>query len=112
MPTAQADISTERASRYLTQLCRHGSHMGTGVAHRLRGHRGHDASPDVRSAVCTDTDGVIEFGWGRCILRATGTALVLRAEADDDAHLEQIKDGIAARLRSIGRRDGLAVTWW
>lgn len=111
MPTAQAEIRTDRASRYLTQLSRHGSHMGSGVIHRPRGHNGDDARPQVRNAEWTDTDGVIEFGWGRCILRATETALVLRAEADDEAHLDQIKTGIAARLSRIGRRDRLTVTW-
>ena len=111
MPTAQAEIRTDRASRYLIQLCRHSSHMGTGIVHRLRGHGGNDTRPRVRDADWTDTDGVIDFDWGRCTLRATETALVLNAEADDDYHLEQIKAGIAVRLNRIGRRDRLSVTW-
>jgi hypothetical protein len=111
MPTAQADIRTDRGSRYLTQLCRHASHMGAGIVHRLRAHRGGDTGPEVRNAECTDTDGVIEFDRGRCTLHVTSASLVLRAEADDQADLDEIKAGIAARLNRIGRRDRLAITW-
>jgi hypothetical protein len=111
MPTAHAEVRTDRGSRYLTQLCRHASHMGTGIVHRLRAHRGSDPGPRVHNADCTDTDGVIEFDRGRCVLRATAASLVLHAEADDDGQLEQIKAGIAARLHRIGRRDRLAITW-
>jgi len=85
--------------------------MGTGIVRRLWAHRGGDPGPQVRNADCTDTDGAIEFDRGRCVLRATTDSLVLRAEADDDGQLEQIKAGIAARLHRIGRRDRLTITW-
>jgi hypothetical protein len=111
MPTALADIRTDRARRYLTQLCRHAGRMGTGIPHSLRRHRDVGTRAQVRSAQCTDTDGVIDFGWGRCTLQATGSALQLRAEADDDVRLEQITTGITERLLRIGRRDHLAVAW-
>jgi hypothetical protein len=85
--------------------------MGSGIVHRLREHVGSDTRPQVRNADWTDTDGVIDFDRGRCTLSATDSALVLRAESDDEAHLEQIKAGIAGRLNRIGRRDRLTVTW-
>jgi hypothetical protein len=111
MPTALADVRTDRASRYLTQLCRHAGHMGTGIPNSFRRHRDDGTRAQVRSAQCTDSDGVIEFGWGRCTLRATDSTLLLRAEADDDVRLNQITTGISDRLRRIGRRDQLGVTW-
>lgn len=82
---------------------------------RLRSHGGTGGTggpPMVhRAERSSDTDGVIDFGWGRCVLRATDTDLLLRAEADDEPHLRRIEDGIAARLQRIGRRDGLSVSW-
>lgn len=77
-----------------------------------RGH-GHDdgALSMPRHAEWSDTDGVIDFGWGRCTLHATGEGLVLQAEADNQQQLRRIQDAITARLERIGRRDRLAVTW-
>jgi hypothetical protein len=65
----------------------------------------------VRHAESSDSHGTIDFGWGRCVLRATDDALVLRAEADDEEHLRRMEQGVAARVEKIGRRDGLTVTW-
>jgi hypothetical protein len=57
------------------------------------------------------TEGIIDFGWGRCTLRAADGTLTLRAEAGDARRLRQIQDGISARLQRIGRHDQLTVTW-
>jgi hypothetical protein len=107
MPTAEARIRTDRASRYLDQLCGHTARIG---GHH---HHGADTAAAVmpRRAEATGTDGVIEFDRGRCTLRATADELTLRAEANEAQHLTLIQDALADRLRLIGRRDQLTVTW-
>ncbi|MEU0808262.1 DUF2218 domain-containing protein [Streptomyces sp. NPDC005970] len=109
--TAQAHIPTDRASRYLVQLCRHGSQM-TGIpGHRPRAHTAGGAPPRIRHAEWSDTQGVLDFGFGQCTLEAGPEGLTLRARADGEEHLRRILDGIAARIEKIGRRDNLHVTW-
>jgi Uncharacterized protein conserved in bacteria (DUF2218) len=75
------------------------------------GGHGNDGAPPVATASSAGTEGIIDFGWGRCTLRATAGALTLHAEAGDPRRLQQIQDGISARLQRIGRRDRLTVTW-
>ncbi|MGW3567793.1 DUF2218 domain-containing protein [Streptomyces sp. NPDC000941] len=111
MLTAQAHIPTDRASRYLVQLCRHGSQM-TGIpGHRPRAHTAGGAPPRIRHVEWSDTCGVLDFGFGQCTLEAGPEGLTLRARADDEEHLRRIQDGIASRIEKIGRRDNLRVTW-
>jgi cytochrome P450 len=105
MFSAEARIRTDRASRYLTQLCRHTAH----ISGRHRGEGAATATP--RRAECSDTNGLIEFARGRCTLRATGEELVLLAEADDQQQLRLMQDAIATRVQRIGRRDQLSLTW-
>jgi hypothetical protein len=109
MPSSEAHIRTDRAGRYLTQLCRHTAQLSH-LDHRNR----HAADAPVRmprGAEFSDTDGVINFDNGRCTLHATGEELILRAEADDPGDLRLMQDAIAARLQRIGGRDQLSVTW-
>ena len=84
----------------------------TGAAAR---HSGADAGrmvPAVDVQVeWSDTDGLINFGWGRASLQATVTALVLRAEADSAEGLRRIQELLAGHLQRFGRRDHLTVTW-
>jgi hypothetical protein len=117
MPTSQARVPTGRARRYLTQLCKHSGQMST-LAHRHTlpsGHGHGDGDGGTASmpqhAEWSGTDGVIDFGWGRCTLHATDKGLMLNAEADDQQQLRRIQDAITARLEQIGRRDRLTVTW-
>ena len=42
-------------------------------------------------------------------MQGTVTDLVMIAEADDHTRLVKIKTGVGARVRRIGRRDGLTV---
>lgn len=44
-------------------------------------------------------------------MTATTDALVLEAEAATRDDLARIQDGLGRRVRGIGRRDGLVVTW-
>jgi cytochrome P450 len=109
MPSTEARIRTDLASRYLVQLCRHTAQISI-LAHRNR-HGDGAAMAMPRRAECSDTDGVIDFDRGRCTLRATGEELILLAEADDQQDLQLMQDAIAARLQRIGRRDQLSLTW-
>jgi hypothetical protein len=99
MLIAEARVETERSSRYLVQLCRHI-------------HKAAQAHPHMRAHVeWTDDRGVIDFGWGRCSLRALPGVLELRAEAPDEESLQRIEQRVADRIEQVGGRDRLTVTW-
>ncbi len=61
MLTAEARVETERASRYLAQLCRHASQLGQHLRHT---HDSGDAPPEVRHVEWSDTYGIVSLGWG------------------------------------------------
>lgn len=114
MPTAEAHLATERASRYLVQLCRHLGQMTlmSHLAHRLpAGHGGGRTPPAVQDVDHTDTHAGISFADGRWTLDATADTLTLRVDADNDEALRRLQDAIATRIEKIGRRDGLRVDW-
>lgn len=111
MPTAEAHVSTERASRYLVQLCRHLGQM-SGVRHQPPArHGGGGMPPTVQDVDYSDAAGVIRFAEGRLTLQATPDTLNLRIDAGGQDTLQRLQDGITARLEKIGRRDHLMVTW-
>jgi hypothetical protein len=111
MPTAEARLTTDRASRYLVQLCRHLGQM-TRMSHRpLGGHGEGRTPPAVQHVDYADTRGTVRFADGRWTLEATEDALVLRVEADNEEALQRLQAGVAARVEKIGRRDGLQVHW-
>ena len=110
MFSSTAHVLTDRAGRYATQLCDHAGQLA-GLPGRHLSRAGHAGAPRVGRAEYSGTEGSIDFPWGRCTLRATPDRLILRAEADGEEQLERIQEGVASRLRRIGRRDGLAVTW-
>lgn len=109
MPTACSDISTDRADRYLVQLCEHLSRIGH--------HAQHGSTPDaaapprVQGVEWTDTHGVIRFAAGQCTLEASEHGLTITLAADDDQELSRMQELFATRLETIGRRDGLTVAW-
>jgi hypothetical protein len=110
MPAAEATIETKRPGRYLAQLCQHASKMG-GHLHRPRGHADGAASPEIRHAEWSDTDGIVTLNWGQWTLHAAAGTLTLRAEADSEENLRRIQDLLTARLEKIGSRDHLTVNW-
>lgn len=117
MPTAEAHINTDRASRYLGQLCQHASrikNMGGLPGHRRLAHVPGDAQPrpEVPTHVeWSDTQGTIGFGEGTITLQAGPGTLILRAEAVGEENLRRIQDIVTADLGRFGKRDHLAVTW-
>ncbi|MDT7578746.1 MAG: hypothetical protein QOK35_6, partial [Pseudonocardiales bacterium] len=114
MPAAHTTVTTTRPSRYLTQLCQHVDHLSRRAGHHLHRPQGDpEHTPPGTGAHVTwsDTAGVIDLGWARCTLTANGGALVLHAEAHDDADLHRLQALLGARLQQIGRRDHLTVGW-
>jgi uncharacterized protein len=96
MLTAEAHVPTDRAARYLEQLCSHAS--------RLR-----HAGPSAEAT--SDTTGRIIFGTARCELTAGPAALTLRVTADDEEQLRALQERGTPTLERIGRGDGLTVVW-
>jgi len=115
MPSAEASVATDRASRYLVQLCRHLKNQGRHLGHRPRMHHSGGATathPAMRARLEWDeNDATIEFDHGRCTAHAAADALVLRAEADDRETLEHIEQLISDHLIRFSRRSPLTVTW-
>lgn len=96
---AEATVRTDRPTRYLVQLCAHISSIA-------------GSNPQMQArAAWSDDHGVIDFGWGRCTLRAAQGVLTLQAEARDETSLHELRQRIAERLERMGRRDHLVVSW-
>jgi hypothetical protein len=117
MPAAQARIETERASRYLTQLCQHVqsiySKRGPHSPRRGHGPAGHaqGRSAEQPRVAWTDTQGTVSFGDAAITLTASPSELLLRAEADSEDSLQRAQELVTGVLTRIGRRDRLSVTW-
>lgn len=108
MPSVEARVTTQRASRYLVQLCAHLSAMSR-MHGRFAPHGGR--MPEVQHVEWSDDSGVVRMRDGTCTLRATSAALLLRLDAVDDAALAALQRGFGDRVQTIGRRDGLQVQW-
>jgi hypothetical protein len=114
MLTAEADIQTEHAARYLARLCGHASKMGAAghrLGHRRPAHAGGDGPPEVRQVACSGTEGTVSLNWGQWTMRAFPGRLAVRAEAADEPRLRRIQELLTARLQKFGRREHLTVTW-
>ena len=111
MPVAEARVSTNRASRYLKQLCRHADQMRHMRHQPLGADTATPARPEVSRVDYSDSAAAVQFADGRLTMHATADTLTLRIEAVDDEALQRLQDGVAARLHTIGRRDQLATTW-
>ena len=117
MPAAQAQIETERASRYLTQFCQHvqsiyskGGPHSRSQAHAPTAHaRGRPAEPP--RVAWTDIQGTVSFGDAAITLAANPSTLIVRAEAGSEDSLQQAQELVTGLLSRIGRRDRLTVTW-
>ena len=110
MLAAEAHVETDRPGRYLVQLCRHFTHQGRHLRHRRPPHLA--GAADAHAHVeWSETHGVVDLGWGRCTMQATPEALTLRAEADDEEHLQRLQHLLGGHLGRFGRRDQLRITW-
>jgi hypothetical protein len=114
MPTIEAVVRTDRASRYLVQFCRHATAMGGAGGHRHGRHRDGDPVPPGMQAhaECSDTHGVVTFTpGGRCTLEADADTLRVRIDATDDEALQRIRDIVTGDLARFNHRDPLTLTW-
>ena len=114
MLSAEADIQTENAARYLARLCGHAGKMGTAgrrPGHRRPSHARGDVAPEVRRVECSGTEGTVSLDWGRWTMQALPGRLTVRAEAADEENLRRIQDLLTTRLENFGRREHLTVAW-
>jgi hypothetical protein len=116
MPTAEARITTTRASRYLTQLCQHATSTGASGPAAVRpqqdapGGAAHPAGMPPR-AEWTETHGTISFPGGTITLQASADALIVRADAGTEPELRHVQELLSGHLTTIGRPDQLIITW-
>jgi hypothetical protein len=114
MPSIEARIRTDGASRYLVQFCRHAAAMGGTGDHRPRPHPpGIPAHPEVPAHVdWSETHGVVTFSpEGRCTVDADATTLTVRVEATDEEALHRIQGIVTRDLDRFSHRDPLTVDW-
>jgi hypothetical protein len=114
MLTADADVQTEHAARYLARVCGHAGKMGTAgprLGHRPRSHASGGTPPEIRQVECSETEGTVSLNWGRWTMRVLPGLLAVRAEAADEESLRRIQDLLTARLQKFGRREHLTVDW-
>jgi len=88
---SSARVETDRAGRYLAQLCKH-------FAHKVEARWG-------------DDDGFADFGWGTCAFTVEPGALVMLAEAGDDESLSRVEFVVGDHTQRFGSRDSLTVAW-
>jgi hypothetical protein len=91
MLTAQGQVTTEKAQRYLKALCNHFSHKV-------------QASYD-------ENNGHVEFGFGVCEMKAEATTLSFAIEAEDAESFEQVKFVVADHLERFSGDEALKVSW-
>lgn len=91
--SSQANVPTNMARRYLTQLCKH-------FQHRL-------------PVMLDDWHGRIEFPAGLCELDGAtiGGVLQMRVTAPDEASLARLEDVVGRHLERFAFRDELKVRW-
>ncbi|MFD8033955.1 DUF2218 domain-containing protein [Streptomyces sp. NPDC059717] len=111
MLIAEADIRTERPSRYLEELREHSIEVCSHIPHRPHPHHDGTAPPQIRNVEWTDTGGTIDLVEGRCTLQAGPDSLTLRIEAADRDSLQRIQHLVTVRMQKVGKRDALQVTW-
>ncbi|MFC4349954.1 DUF2218 domain-containing protein [Fodinicurvata halophila] len=91
MPSSEARVRTEKAGRYLDQLCKHFSHK--------------------IPAQWEASSGRLEFDMGTCRMEVEREALVLCCEAEDQADLQTVKTVVGDHLVRFAWREDLAIEW-
>ena len=93
MPTSQARVQTNEASRYLQQLCRHWSHKFKVEA--------------------TPVHGTVPFGEDRvCTFDAEPDALVMRIDSADPVNLTRLENVVSDHLARFAFRESLGDIRW
>lgn len=84
-------IRSDKAGRYLAQLCKHFAHK--------------------RPVDWTATEGHADFGIGICRMRAASDRLLLACSAETEEGLERVKFIVQDHVTRFAWREKLAVTW-
>lgn len=102
MFSSTAVVPTERASRYLQQLCKHWSHN---LSVEFDPHHGRVVFPHHTRGADWPGDGVF-------IMEASETALTCRIEASAPGQLEGLKGAVERHLNRFAFREGeLEFAW-
>lgn len=91
MITATAQVPTERASRYLVQLCKHFGHKVP--------------------AEWSESEGFVQMPVGKCRMTATDGTLTLICEAEDTDALAQLQAVVGDHLVRFAWKEELSVDW-
>ncbi|MBW8728175.1 MAG: DUF2218 domain-containing protein [Inquilinus limosus] len=91
MPSSEARIPTEHASKYLQQLCKHFGHKIPATFDAEKGH--------------------LTFEMGTTALAARPDVLVLHNEAPEAAGLARLEDVVASHLVRFAFREELKIDW-
>jgi hypothetical protein len=111
MATSEARIYTDRASRYLVQICEHLNHL-LNMRHVDHGGGARADRPTLTAPVTwTPSQGVANFDAEIVNLTADADLLTLRATTEGDEDLRRLETLLASRVETIGRRDQLSVIW-
>lgn len=91
MHVAKAQVRSQKASRYLVQLCKH-------FAHKI-------------PTDYDDTRGKVTFQPGSCVMRAMGDQLSFRCEARTAPDLAIVKSVVESHFTRFAAKESIAVVW-
>ncbi|WP_225773254.1 DUF2218 domain-containing protein [Inquilinus sp. Marseille-Q2685] len=91
MPSSEARVPTEHASKYLQQLCKHFGHRIPATFDAEKGH--------------------LTFEMGTTTLAAEPHLLLLRNESPDAAGLARLQEVVASHLVRFAFREELRIDW-
>lgn len=91
MHEARSEVTSEKAQRYLAQLCKH-------FAHKI-------------PVKWDETTGHSDFGFGVCEMEAGDGLLRLTCKAPTPDGLERVKYIVEDHVVRFGWRENIAVTW-
>ena len=92
MMRSTANVATDKAARYMSQLCKHFAHK-------------------IPATLDGATGGRIEFPFGVCALAAEQAALHLSVEAENVQDLSRMEKVIADHLQRFAFREPVEVSW-
>lgn len=91
MIAAETRVNSEKAKRYLVQLCKHFAHK--------------------TPAEYDETQGRVDFRPGLCVMTATDDALFVRCEAGAAPELERVMHIVEDHIVRFGWREKVVVEW-